>query len=1081
MWWVKLNELLPDIKVIERIYESANSVVYRAIRTTNEEGLILKVLKQDYPSPVEVYRYQYEYEIIRSLNLEGVIKAYDLIESNNTQIMLLEDFGGVSLKILLENRKLDICEFLLIAIKATDALGRIHQRNIIHKDINLSNIVFNTQTDQLKLIDFGISTSLLRENPSFKNPNLLEGTIASMSPEQTGRMNCFLDYRTDFYSLGVSFYEWLTNQLPFQSEDPLELIHCHIAKQPPALQEINPEIPLAISEIVHKLMAKNPEDRYQTTWGIKADLTTCLKQLKKGKIQTFTLARQDIYTQLQIPQKLYGREEEIQTLLTAFARVASPSDLAFPLASLEKREKENSLASDKQIQERENQTELMLISGYSGIGKTAIVQELYKVITEKRGYLVSGKFDQLNRDIPYQALITACQDLIQQLLSETDVYLQEWGDKILSALGKNGQVIIDLLPELELIIGPQQPIPELPATEATNRFNLVFQNFIQTFCKPEHPLVIFLDDLQWADSATLQLIELIITNSNTKNLLLIGAYRDNEVIATHPLRRTLSEIKKAGVAVNEISLSPLNLSQTEQLISETLKCQGREPQQLALAELIWQKTQGNPFFIKEFIKSLYTEKLLKFDIKSRRWTWDLETINTKNISDNVVEFMSAQIQSFSEKSQKILQLAACIGNQFNLETLTLLQNETQKKTAAKLKDVLKAGLILTVGEDYKFLETNRDLQQLKICYKFAHDRIQQAAYSLIPLKQKQTLHWKIGKTLIEKIPAQQLQKDIFEIVKHLNFGIESSRLNLSQLEKDKLAQLNLMAGKKAKASAGWQPAWNYLKIGISCLSKNSWDEQYNLSLEMYEEAAEAASLSGYFSEMKQLISIVEKQAKFLLDKIKVYEIKIQASIAQNQPLEGINKALYVLNKLGISFPTQPSKLHILYELGRTKLNLISKNIAHLIDLPVMTDSNKLAAMRILSGVSSATYLSAPALLPLIVLKQVNLSLKYGNTAMSGYAYASYGLILCSEAIGDIETGYEFGKLALKVGEKFKDKKFKAKTIFIVNYFIKHWKEHLKETLNPLLEAYTIGLETGDLEYAAYSACVYCYHSYVLGK
>ncbi|MCT7953035.1 AAA family ATPase [Ancylothrix sp. C2] len=1058
---------LPDIKIIEQIYESANSVVYRAIRTTNKHPLILKALKEDYPSPVELYRYQYEYEITRSLNLEKVIKAYDLVKSNNTQVMLLEDFGGFSLKYLLENREFSLKESLLIALKATEALGAIHKNNIIHKDINLSNIVFNPETGQLKLIDLGISTSLLRENPTFKNPNLLEGTFAYMSPEQTGRMNFFLDYRTDFYSLGVSLYEWLTKQLPFDSEDALELIHSHIAKQPLPLQEINPEIPLPLSEIVLKLMAKSPENRYQTTWGIKADLETCLAQLKKGEIKIFPLAKQDISRQLQIPQKLYGRETQIESLLTAFARVASL--------------KENRVASGNDIKEGKNATEVMMISGYSGIGKTAIVQELYKFITQKRGYFVSGKFDHLHRDIPYQALMTACQNLIQQLLSEKAFLLQEWGKKISAALANNGQVIIDLLPELELIIGPQPAVPELSATEATNRFNLVFQNFIQVFCKPQHPLVIFLDDLQWADSATLQLIEALITNPHTQNLLLIGAYRNNEVSATDPLMRILSDIKEAGVVVNNLALSPLSLSQTEQLITDTLKCEGRESQQLALVELISQKTQGNPFFIKEFLKSLYREKLLIFDNKIGGWSWDLEKIKTRNLTENVVELMANKIQSLSEEAQKTLQLAACIGNQFCLETLSWLQNKGQKETADELGEVIEAGLILTVGEDYKFLKTDRDLQKVKICYKFAHDRIQQAAYSLIPGDQKQTLHWKIGKSLLEKTAPQQLTHEIFEIVKHLNFGNENGWINLPQLEKDKLAELNLMAGKKAKASAAWQPAWNYLKIGINCLSKNSWVSQYKLSLEMYEEAAEAASLSGNFSDMEELVAVVQSHAKTFLEKIKIYEIKIQGCIAQNNPTQGIKIALSVLNNLGIKLTDSPTKLDIIYELGKTKLKLVGKKIANLIDLPVMTDPNKLAAMRILSGVSSATYLSTPELLPLIVLKQVNLSLKYGNTAMSGYAYATYGLILCSEAIGDIETGYQFGQLALKVGDKFNDKKFRAKTIFIVNYFVKHWKEHLKETLKPLLEAYTIGLETGDLEYAAYSACVYGYHSYVLGK
>lgn len=611
---------LPDVTIVSQIYESANSFVYRGIFNTNRQPVILKLLKEDYPTPAEIYRYQQEYEITRSLNLEGIIKAYELRKYQNTLLMLLEDFGGESLKILLQNRSFSVPEFLHLAIEITDILGKVHQNNVIHKDINPSNIVLNPQTGQLRIIDFGLSTFLSQENPSLKSPNVLEGTLAYMSPEQTGRINRVIDYRTDFYSLGVTFYELLTKQLPFDFDDALELVHCHVAKQPLAPHEINPEIPINLSDIVMKLMAKMPEERYQSTWGIKADLKTCLTQYQNGAIQKFTLGCQDISHQLQIPEKLYGRESQIESLLTAFERTS------------------------------QGQTELMLISGYSGIGKSALVHELYKLITEKRGYFISGKFDQLHRDIPYQALVAAFQELVRQLLTETELQLQQWRDNILAALGANGQIIIDVIPEVELIIGKQPAIPELSPTESQNRFNLVFQNFIQVFCQKEHPLVIFLDDLQWTDSATLQLLQLIMTHANTQYLFLIGAYRDNEVSATHPAMLTVAEMNKQGLVVNHLSLSPLNFNQVNEFIADTLKTNCIYIQKLA--ELIWDKTQGNPFFIKEFIKSLYTDKLLKFDTNAGIWSWDLQKIINSSITDNVVELMTEKIQRLSESAQK---------------------------------------------------------------------------------------------------------------------------------------------------------------------------------------------------------------------------------------------------------------------------------------------------------------------------------------------------------------------------------------------------------------------------------------------
>ncbi|WP_228051651.1 hybrid sensor histidine kinase/response regulator [Sphaerospermopsis aphanizomenoides] len=1040
---------LPDITIFSQIYESANSLVYQGIFNTNQQPVILKLLKEDYPTPAELYRYQQEYEITHNLNLEQTIKAYELRKYENTLLMLLEDFGGKSLKILLKDEHFSLLEFLNLAIEITDILGKIHQKNIIHKDINPSNIVLNSQTGKLKIIDFGLSTRLSQENISPQSPNILEGTLAYISPEQTGRMNRPLDYRSDFYSLGVTFYELLTNQLPFTSFDALELVHCHIAKQPiPAyfLVKEASEIHQLISDIIMKLMAKKPEDRYQSVWGIKADLETCLTQYQNGTIQTFTLGYQDISPQLQIPEKLYGRESQIESLLTAFERTSL------------------------------GQPELMLISGYSGIGKSALVHELYQLITEKRGYFISGKFDQLHRDIPYQALVAAFQELVRQLLTETEIQLQQWRDKILSALGGNGQIIIDVIPEVELIIGKQPTVLELAPTEAQNRFNLVFQNFIQVFCQQEHPLVIFLDDLQWTDSATLQLLQLIMTHANTKYLFLIGSYRDNEVSATHPAMLSVAEMKKQGLVVNHISLSPLNFHQVNQFIADTLKTSCNHTQKLA--ELVGEKTQGNPFFIKEFIKSLYTEELLKFDIANGIWVWDLEQIINRSITDNVVELMSEKIQKLSDSAQKVLQLAACIGNSFDLKTLAVINEKPEKEIVQELWEAMQAGLILPIGDDYKFLQTDREINELKIIYKFAHDRIQQAAYFLITAEKKQAVHWKIGQLLLQNTSIQLLPPKIFDIVNQLNLGIAAINV---KLERDQLAQLNLIAGKKAKASAAWETAGNYFRIGRNCLSLDSWESEYDLTLALYVEAAEVASSYGNFEEMEKLANIVLQKANSLLDKVKVYQVKIQSYTSQNNPLQAIDTALTVLKMLGIRFPKKPNKIDILLKLIRTKLSFTGKQIEDLIQLPEMTDPYKLAAMRILSDVAAAAYFAIPELFALIVFEQVNLSLKYGNTPSSCYAYATYGLILAGEVVGDIESGYQFGQLALKLLDKFNAKELKARIFLVVNLFIKHWKEHLQATLIPLRDAYVIGLETGDLEYAAYAATAYTHHSYVLGQ
>ncbi|MEG5000309.1 AAA family ATPase [Microcoleus sp. B4-D4] len=1050
---------LPGIKVLAQIYESDNSIVYRGIREQDNQPLILKVLKEDYPAPAELVRYQQEYEITRSFDCQGVIKAHEIRRHNNTLVMLLEDFGGESLEEILKKRQFTLLEFLKIAIQITESLSIIHQSNIIHKDINLSNIVFNFQAKQLKIIDFGLSTILSRENTALKNPNVLEGTLAYISPEQTGRMNRAIDYRTDFYSLGVTFYKILTNQLPFDATDAMELVHCHIARQPVSPHRVNPEIPLVVSEIVMKLMAKTAEERYQNALGIRNDLALCLKQLEADeRIEHFFVGQQDISDKFQIPQKLYGRSTQIETLLSAFDRITNDT------------------------------SQLMLVAGYSGIGKSVLVQEIYKPITERRGYYISGKFDQFQRNIPYSAIVIAFRELVQQLLTETSEQLQVWHDKVVSTLGTNGQIIIDVIPEVELIIGKQPAVLELAAAESQNRFNLVFQNFIQVFCQAEHPLVIFLDDLQWADSATLKLMQLMMTDVDTKNILLIGAYRDNEVSAAHPLKITLSEIQKTGATVNSILLSPLDLTCINQLIADTLKCDAQRAK--PLAELLLTKTQGNPFFLKEFLQSLYTENLLDFDLLSGSWQWNLEQIQAQNITDNVVELMTQKIQKLPELTQEILKTAACIGNQFDLKILSIVGEKPQKETANELWSAVREGLIVPVGDDYKFLQTDLNPDQFKVAYRFVHDRIQQAAYSLIPSHRKQASHLQIGQLLLNNTPLQQQEEKIFDIVNQLNFG---SNLLESQQKRDELAKLNLIAGKKAKASAAYQPALTYLTVGLELLNplqcsqssggsegESSWQTQYDTTLALYIEAAEAAYLCGQFDEMERLVPVVLQQGKVQLDKVKVYEVKISAYLAQNKPLEAVNTGLTVLKLLGVSLPKKPNKLDILLGLMGTKLALLGKRIEDLIDLPEMTAPDQLAAIRILSRIVSASYLAAPNLFPLVVFKGINISVKYGNASFSAIMYAAYGLILCG-VLGDIESGYKFGNLALSLLERLNARNVKAKVIYIVNYFVRHWREHGRQTLQSLLLAYSSGLETGDLEYGAYSLSLYSYHSYYIGQ
>ncbi|MBE7552050.1 MAG: PAS domain S-box protein [Anaerolineales bacterium] len=1056
-----MRPILPGYKIRQQIYESANSLIYRAIRKQGQQAVILKVLKPDYPQPTKLTRYQQEYELTRRVNAAGVIKAYSLEAYHNTLALILEDFGGASLDHWLEEWKnagtaaFPLSTFLRLAGQIVAGLAQVHLAGIIHRDINPSNIVFNPHSGELKIIDFGLATTLSRETPLLKNPQVLEGTLAYLSPEQTGRMNRMVDYRTDFYSLGVTFYELLTGQLPFEAADAMELVHCHLAKSPVAPHTLNPAIPPVLSAIVLKLLAKAPEDRYQSARGLKHDLDLCEQYWQaEGKIPAFELGRQDRAEHFLIPEKLYGRAGEVEHLLAAFERVASGS------------------------------AELMLVTGFSGIGKTAVINELHQPIVRQRGYFIKGKFDQFNRNIPFSAFVQAFRDLIGQFLSEGEAQQQQWRSRILSALGENGQVIIDLIPELEWMIGPQPPVPELSGMAAQNRFNLLFQRFIQVFAAPHHPLVIFLDDLQWADLASLKLLRLLLSDTQASYLLLLGAYRDNEVPPTHPLRLTLDEMKKTGAMLNTITLAPLRQSDINQLVADSLGCSLELA--LPLSKLVYQKTQGNPFFNNQFLKALYEEGLITFNDEVKYWQCDLVQVNAVALTDDVVEFMAIQLQKLPPETQEVLKLAAGIGNQFDLGTLAIVQQQPPAETSAALGQALDEGFVLPQSELHIFSQGNgtgadgvpsapANIQGLS--YRFLHDRVQQAAYSLIPEAQRPIIHLNIGRLLLENTPEQELEERLFEITNQLNGGLG---LIADPIERDTLAHLNLRAGRKAKTSTAYSAALDYLTVGLNLLPPDSWQTNYPLTLSLYKELAEVAYLTGNFEQMEQWVGLVLQHAATLLDKVKVYEVQIQADIARNQLKAALQRGLRVLHELGVTFPEQPGQTEIMRAFQEVQLALAGKPIPELLHLPLMTDPVSLAAMRITLSIGAPVYLVAPALFPLLITRQLILSINHGNTATSAYAYANYGMMLCG-ILGDIETGQAFGQLALNLLSDLQAKEIQARTNFTFYVFVHHWKGAIAETLSPLMDGYHAGLETGDLEFGAYCAAHHLTNAYFCGQ
>ncbi|MBD2182327.1 AAA family ATPase [Planktothrix sp. FACHB-1375] len=1040
---------LTEYRITEQIYNGSRTVVYRGYRQDGKP-VALKLLKNPYPSFSEIVQFRNQYTIAKNLNSPLIVQIYSLEPYQNGYALVMEDFGGISLKEWkIRGNLQSLPEFLAIAIALCDALNLLYYERIIHKDIKPSNILINPTTKQVKLIDFSIASLLPRETQALVNPNVLEGTLAYISPEQTGRMNRGIDYRTDFYSLGVTFYELLTGKLPFASNDPMELIHSHIAKIAPLVDEINPEISSVISKIVSKLMAKNAEDRYQSALGLKFDLENCLHQLQvSGKIESFEIARHDVCDRFLIPDKLYGRETEVETLLQAFERVSLGA------------------------------TEMMLVAGFSGIGKTAVVNEVHKPIVRQRGYFIKGKYDQFQRNIPLSAFVQAFRDLMEQLLTESDAQIQHWKNKILDAVGENGQVIIEVIPELSRIIGEQPPAIELSGTAAENRFNLLFQKFTQVFTSAEHPVVMFLDDLQWADLASLKLMELLM--ADTSYLLLIGAYRDNEVNPAHPLILTLSEIQKNQATINTITLEPLSQVKVNQLVADTLKCP--ETLALPLSQLISQKTQGNPFFATQFLKALHQDRLIQFTPptppdRAGGWQCDIAQVNQQAVTEDVVAFMGFQLRKLPPSTQQILQLAACIGNQFDLSTLAIVSEKSEIETSADLWKALQEGLILPIGDVYKFYQgegnerlvvSNENTTKQIAKYRFLHDRVQQAAYSLIPDEHKTATHLKIGQLLQQKLSELEQEEKLFDLVGHLNLG---SELITQPQEREALAQLNLKAGQKARNSTAYTAARAYLQKGIELLTANCWQEQYKLALNLHVAATEAAYLNADFDGMEKIAALVLQKAETILDQVKIYQIQIVAQTAQGNILEAIAVGRDALFQLGIELPIAPDEAKIAKALQTVASLQGDRGIEELVDLPVMSDCQTQAAMQLLGLLFSPILQAMPGLLPILSATMVSLSLQFGNAPASTVGYAIHSMVLCA-FLGEVKTGYSFGRLAINLLHRFNVGEFKCKVLLLFSAWAQHHQESLRVTILTMKDGYATGIETGDFLNAGYNSLNY---------
>jgi anti-anti-sigma factor len=1036
--------LLGQYEIVEPIQGGPDHGLYQGYRVEGGAPVVIKLPRSNPPTPRDLARLQHEYTLLRELDVPGVVKALALERQGTSVALILEAIPGRTLEALLAEGRLAPAAALRIAVAIAGILEGVHAQGVVHKDIKPASVVVHRDTSQACLIDFGLATRLSRETPRPVSPDALEGTLAYLSPEQTGRMNRTIDRRTDFYSFGVTLYQMLTGVLPFPGSDPVELVHSHIARVPASPREVDAAIPEALSAIVMKLMAKAPEDRYQSAYGVKADLLECLKLLDAtGTALPFPLGLHDTDGSLRIPQKLYGRSAEERALLEAFERARAGS------------------------------AELLLVSGYSGIGKSSLIHEIHRSIARGGGYFIAGKFDQRSRNVPYAPVTQAFRDLVRQILGERGDRLARWREDLERVLGANGQVLIDLLPELELILGPQPATVELGPAESQNRFNLLFSGFVRVFTGSGSPLVLFLDDLQWADPGSLKLLQILLTDPGRRRLLILGAYRDNEVGPAHPLQLTLEALRREGTALTEIQLLPLGVLDLRDLLVDALRAPSERAE--ALAQVVFRKTRGNPFFVTQLLLALHKERLLRFDAEVGAWAWDLDAIESSEVMGNVLDFMTAKIRLYGPATRRALELAACIGHEFDLRTLSIVHDLSPADTASALWEAVEDGLILPMNVDYRFLHGGRAPGgaspgadgPLDVSYRFLHDRVQQAAYSLIDDARKVEMHLRIGRLLLAGEPERGRDEVSFACVDHLDAGAAKITDPAERLE---LVRLNLAAGRKAKSATAYEAAAGYLDAGAALLPEDPWSAAYPLCFALQIERAECEYLCGRFEEAEETARLLLENARSTLDSVSVLILQMKLYQVAGTYDEGVVIGLRALKLFGITLPDTDAGVQaaIAFEAGEIQRSMAGRSIAGLLDAPLMTDPEQRAIMSIFVNVMPCAYIGRPKIFPLLGLLGVSLSLRHGNTEESCFAYSVYGFMLVA-VFGDIPAGFQFSEMSLQLNERLADPRLKGTLLHLHGDHVNFWRRHIRTDFPILERGFQACLEVGDLVYAGFLA------------
>ncbi|WP_438021202.1 AAA family ATPase [Sorangium sp. So ce315] len=1007
-----------DCDIHEILHAGKHTVVYRARRRADGTPVVLKVLEAVHPSPRRLAALRHEHALLRQCAAVDVVRALGLEEDEGRFGIVMEDFGGVALKAAGLAGKLTIDEFLEMAIRIAGAVEGVHHHRVVHKDINPSNILVHPGSRQIKLIDFGIATVLADEDPGFGSLGALEGTISYISPEQTGRMNRSVDERTDLYSLGVTLFELLTGRRPFIADDPLELAHCHIARRPPSPAELDPAVPRQIAEIILKLLAKDADERYRSARGLRVDLVRCLEDLRReGDIEPFALGTGDRSDRIHFPQHLYGRDAEATRLLDSFERSTGGAVL-------------------------------MLVSGYAGIGKTALIREVHRPLTARRGYFVSGKYDQI-QNAPYSAFIQAVRALVQYVLTENEARLSHWRDRMLSSLGTNAPVLAEVCPSMCAIVGSQPMPPPLPPDEARNRLHEAMHQLVALFARPEHPLCLFIDDLQWADADSLKLLQELLHMGREQALLVLGAYRDNEVSESHPLRLTIKEIEAQGSSVERLALTPLAAEDVTSLLQGTLGAALDGTAQLAA--LVFARTGGNPFFVRAFLTSLRAEGLLTPSPSG--WRFDIEEIRKRGVTDNVVELLASRIERLPGATQDLLRFAACIGGRFDLGTLAGIVTRPVAEVGRHLWDAVAEGLVLPLDPVHSPVEAaaSPDLQ-----FRFAHDRIQEATLAALDEDSRVRLHRDVGRKLLEQFEVrEERERWLFEIVGQLNRG----RPAISDpAEIEELARLNLRAARKALDAAATEPALRYAQAGIALLSEQDWELRYDLARDLHDCGIEAAFGCAALDKVQAFSAALLRHARTPLAEARVRRIEGQVLYAQMRVTEAIDTFAHLLARLGFPLPSPVTPEATAEEMRRAEEALAACGIENLVDLPRCTNEEARAALEVLNRMVFLTMAISHPLFAAVICKAVQISLAHGNTAESAFAYTYFGVLLTHA--DDFERAARIGDAAMALSDVMGDNGLRALVYIYAQYQLIHWKVPLTDTARHYLEAYRYAMEAG---------------------